>query len=371
MPFPRPLTVALASTQAGYYGGEEQARLLAAGLRSRGHRCVILARRGGEFAQCMERAGFEVLTFKGRGQTPAALWQQRKALSRLRPDVLHFNDSHALTYLGFAAGGLPIPARLVSRRVDFRLRAAGRYRRGAEMVLCVSRGVRDVCRQAGLPDEQLCVVHDGVEPTRMSNGNRQRGRQSLGVSPGQPLLLTVAKLTDHKGHRYLLDALPAVLDRFPDLQLVLAGEGELRQSLEEQMRELRIERHVRLLGYRDDIPDLLAAADLFVIPSHLEGLCSSIIDAMFAGCPVVATRAGGIPDLLEDSCGSTVGWQVNPRSAAGLATALIEALGDAERRRQLAENARQRAHTHFTHDVMVDATLQVYRRLLSRRQRAA
>ncbi len=100
-----------------------------------------------------------------------------------------------------------------------------------------------------------------------------------------------------------MQAMPKVLQHFPQAQLALAGDGQLREQLEAEARILGILHAVRFLGYRNDVPDLLQAADLFVMPSHLEGLCSTLIDAMFAKVPIVATTAGGIPEILDGAPG--------------------------------------------------------------------
>jgi L-malate glycosyltransferase len=373
------LTVALASTQRRWHGGEEQARLLAVGLRNRGCRCVILARRDGAFAERMAAEGFEVAGFTGGGRNPAALWKIRQTLRRLRPDVLHYNDSHAMTSAGLASLGLHIPARIVARRVDFAIRSARPYRWFCDRVICVSRAVMRVCRDGGLPEAMLRVVHDGVDPTRVAAGDRQRGRRSLGLADNQTLLLTVATLTDHKGHRFLLESLPEVIQNVPDVVVALAGDGELRETLERQADELGVRSHVRFLGFRNDVADLIHAADLFVLPSHLEGLCSTLIDVMLAGRPIVTTTAGGIPDLvgawpssclsenetvpfdaITDATGS-VAWTVPPRDPKSLAQAILRALSSPDQCVVMQNLARRRAQQHFTADCMVEATMSVYR----------
>jgi glycosyltransferase involved in cell wall biosynthesis len=212
----------------------------------------------------------------------------------------------------------------------------------------------------------LRVVHDGVEPGRVRSGDRQRGRQSLGLADDQPLLLTVAKLTDHKGHRFLLDAMPEVIGKMPNITLAVAGDGELLETLRQQAQRLDIVPHVRFLGYRSDVPDLVHAADVFVLPSHMEGLCSTLIDVMLAGRTIVATTAGGIPDLLGDGTEpEPVSWTVPPRDAPALARAILKALASPETSAAMRERARRRAEQLFTADCMVEATLAVYREGLS------
>ncbi len=388
------LTTVHVSTERGWHGGEEQARLLIRGLAARGHRCLVLARRGGQFARRMAEEGFEVRCVLGSGRRFRALLQTRRWLRLVQPDVVHFHDPHALSGAGLAAWRLPIPVRVAARRVDFTIRSPWRYRKLADRVIAVSNAVAEVCRTSGLDRQQLRVVHDGVDPAHSRSGDRRRGRESLGLAYDEPLLLCIATLTDHKGHTYLLQALPAVLEKFPQVRLMLAGDGELRDALEAESRTLGIAHAVAFLGFRRDVPDLLRAADLFVIPSHMEGLCSTLIDAMFARVPIVATRAGGIPEVLGGDGGtkSLAAKLVPPRDPAALAAAINESLtalsepspsasgehsrierGQGESAglsalRQMIDHAEARAARLFTADKMVEGTLAVYQEVLAATQ---
>jgi glycosyltransferase involved in cell wall biosynthesis len=363
------LTVVLVCTQRNWHGGEEQAALLATGLRWHGHRVKILARQSSEFARGMAARGFDVAQFPGHGRSPRGVWQIRHWLRHWQPDVLHYNDPHALTSAGLASLGLPIPLRVASRRVDFPLKSLLRYRGLSDIVICVSQAVKGVCQSAGLDEQRLYVVADGVDPSRMQQGVRARGRQLFRVNDQTVLLLTVAKLTDHKGHRYMLDAMPRIVAQRPDVVWAVVGDGSLRDSLHWHARRLGMQNNVQFLGYRRDIPDLMAAADLLVVPSHMEGLCSTIVDAMLAGTPVVATRAGGIPDLLaeSDDLGPATGWLVPPRDSLALAEAVLDALRYPHVTARLRDTALQRAASQFTAARMVERTLDVYRSALAAR----
>jgi len=366
-----PLAVAIVSAEAKWHGGEEQARLLAHGLRQRGHQVAILARAGGAFAERMAAEGHEVVAFAGNGRSPAALWRLRRFLRQLRPDVLHANEANALTPAGVASVGLRIPARVVSRRLDFPVHFAIRYRAFCDRVICVSRRVAEVCQESGIPPRLLCLVHDGVDPQRVGSGDRRRGRRSLGASDADCVLLTVARLSDHKGHRFLLDAMPAVLNRHPEVRLFLAGDGELDDKLRAQARNLAIDAAVRFLGYRHDVPDLIHAADLFVLPSHLEGMGSTLVDVMLSGVPIVTTTAGGIPDVTGSSepDGEPTAWTVPPRDPQALAAAIVQALQSPEEVAVRCRRARRRAEERFTAARMVEETLAVYWAVLASRQK--
>jgi len=365
-PVLKPLTIVHVSTQRGWHGGEEQARLLIAGLAQRGHRNLVLARRGGAMAERMHAAGVEVIETPGSGRGVLAMWNTRSALQRIEPDVLHFHDPHGLSGAGMAAWKLPVPAKIAARRVDFPIRSTWRYRVLADRVVAVSHAVAGVCRTSGIMPDQLRVVHDGVDPARARSGNRPRGRAALALAHDVPLLLTIATLTDHKGHTFLLQAMPEILAQAPGVILALAGDGELREPLESEARRLGVDKSVRFLGYRQDVPDLLKAADLFVMPSHLEGLCSTLLDVMFARVPIVSTTAGGIPEILGqvDRGERPVAHLVPPREPAALARAILGALGSLDQQSEMIERAAQRAES-FTADAMVEKTLAIYREVLN------
>ena len=377
----RPLRVVLASSQHGWHGGEEQARLLAHGLRDRGHEVHLFARRGEAFAERMSAENFPVVELSGRGRSLRSILQARQAIRRLRPDVLHANDSHALTCLIFAGLGLNVPARIASRRVIYPIRTPAKFRFFADRVVCVANATVEVCRAASIPKEQLALVFSGVDPSRIETDQdrriRNQEREKLGLAPETILLLCVGKLNEAKGHVDLLRAMPEVLEKYPDLILALAGDGELHDSLAAQADQLNLSGKVRFLGYRHDIPRLIQAADLYVQPSRSEGLCNAVIDAMFARCPVVVSARGGLLDLIppkvdvkpdSDRIFSDYGWLAPPENPVRLAAAIKDALdAPVEQRKQRTELARTRAFENFTADRMVDGMLQVYRDVLSHR----
>ncbi len=357
------LTIAIVSTQREWYGGEQQIWLLAQGLRRRRHNVQILARRGGKLAERMRDDGFAVGEFSGNGRSPLALWQIRRLLRRMRPDVLQYNDSHALTSAGLASYGLRIPVRVGMRHVLWPIRSPWRFRAFCDRMACVSNAVAEVCRASGLPPEMLRVVFAATDPENVQSGDPHQGRRAADVNEDRPMLLAVAGLNENKGHAFLLDAFVAVLARYPNAALVLAGDGPLRERLQRQCEQLGIDASVRFLGYSRDVPDLVQAADLLVLPSLAEGLPVTLMDAMFAGVAIVATAVGGVVDLLGtgEQRDEPVAWMVPPSDSAALATAIIEALADPPQRVLRAQRARLRAEQLFTADHMVDAMLALYR----------
>jgi len=363
-----PLRVLLASTEKGWHGGEEQARQLAEGIRRRGHDCRLVAFESGELARRMKLADFEVYTYPRKGWTPRTLWNIRKAVRAFQPHVLHYNDAHAMTTIGLGSVWYPIPARVCTRRVDYQISGSWHYNNLVDRVICISTEIATVCEQGGILPEHIAFAHSGVDPDRMSDGDRARGRAAAHCDDSHKLILSVATLTDHKGHKYLLEAFAEVLKVEPRAILALAGDGDLTDDLKRQAASLGLADRIRFLGYRDDIPDLMAACDLFVISSQMEGLCTSIIDAMIAERPIVATRAGGIPDLTGESYEietSPICWMAEPKHPADLSRALIEALtAPPEDRESRVQRAKARALRLFTSNRMVDENLRIYRNIL-------
>ncbi len=367
---PERLATVHVDLEPGWRGGQRQVFLLCTGLAERGHPVTLVARRDGELAKSAAAAGIDVVE-TGAGAFPvAAVRALLRTIARRRPAVvgLHSSRSHTVGTLARLLSGPGRPLFVVTRRVDFPPSRGffGRFKyvRGADAYLAISRAVRQALVAAGVPAGRIRLVHSGVEPPVVPPGAREAVRRELGIGTGAPVLGVVAALVDHKGHRYLLEAMPAVLDAFPETVLLVAGAGALREELESQARALGLAGGaVRFLGHRSDIPRLLGALDLFVMPSKLEGLGTAIVDAVLAGVPVVATRAGGIPELIED--GET-GLLADVRSPESLARRIVQALADPDLRARLADRARRVARTRFTADAMVEATLAAYRDLLAR-----
>lgn len=364
-----PLSVALISTQRLWQGGEEQAWQLARGLRTRGHRCQIVAMQASPFAERLAAAGFTVATLPGKLPFPWRLWSVRSWLRQWAVHVAHFNDAHALTLGGLAVWKLPHVATVAARRAAFAVRSPRQYRRLCQQLLCVSTTAADRCLSAGIPADMVRVVHDGVDPERVGAGSREAGRARLQIPPDAILLLSVGALTACKGHADLLDALPRVVAQFPTVRLCIAGSGEEEPALWARIRALGLETQVTLLGHRQDVPDLIHACDLFVFPSREEGLGSTLIDAMFARRPIVTTSGGGILDVVgtPHQSRSDCAWIVPPATPTDLAQAILQALTHPAQCATMVDAAAKRAWERFTTDHMVDETLRAYRDLLASR----
>jgi glycosyltransferase involved in cell wall biosynthesis len=175
-----------------------------------------------------------------------------------------------------------------------------------------------------------------------------------------PVVGNVAALVPHKGQRYLIDAAHHVVQEIPDARFIILGEGELREHLEKQVRDHHLEKHVLLPGFRTDVLGCIKGFDLFVMSSVTEGLGTSLLDAMACRRPIVATTAGGIPEIVQDG---VTGLLAPPRDSASLAAAIVRALKDPALRVRMGDAGFARVADRFTVERMVAATASVYERV--------
>ncbi|HEV6964112.1 glycosyltransferase [Roseateles sp.] len=186
----------------------------------------------------------------------------------------------------------------------------------------VSRALVDILRGWGVPDRKLHVIRNGVDLDRFAPQDRGAARAALGLDASAPLLLSVGNLLELKGHALIVEAVHALAEAWPTLQLVIAGEGPERARLQAQIAGLGLAGRVRLLGAvaNADLGTWYAAADLFLLPSSREGLPNALLEALACGTPVLATAVGGIPEVLEGA--PAAGELLAERSAAAIAEAL-------------------------------------------------
>lgn len=285
----------------------------------------------------------------------------------IHPQVVHWHAARAHALGALASLLAPGPARILSRRVDFPVRRSPGsrflYALPIDSILAISGGVRDALIGSGVPASRIQVVPSGIdlEPFQ-APFSRPEVRRRLGLADGELLILNVAALAPHKSQTDLLRAAASARARRSDLRFWIAGDGPLRGELEAEHRALKLGDTVRFLGFRDDTTDLLRAADLFVISSYLEGLGTSILDAMAAGLAVVATRVGGIPEIVEHQA---TGILVPPRDPEALATAILDLAGDGARRTALGARGRERARA-FSADATAERTREAYLAALRR-----
>lgn len=344
-------------------GAEQQVLYLAQFLRVQGYDSVVVCPAQGVLYQRAREAGVSVMALEMRHDLDlVAAWRLGSWLRSQRIDVLHMHDPHAHGVGLLACLMAPSVRKVVSRRIDRRPRGnlLSRYKYTIPGVryVAVSEAVRNVMMESGIAADAVQTVHSGIDLGRID-----AVRETASVFPaGARVIGTVGHLDGYKGHRYLLQAMCHVRQTEPRACLVIVGEGRLRAALEAEAAVLGLRDAVCFTGFRPDVLALIQGFEIFVFPSTLEALGTSVLDAMALRKPVVATRAGGIPESVQDG---VTGLLVPPGDARALAEALCAVLREPERGRAFGEAGRQRVEQFFTAERTGAATLEVYHDVLN------
>jgi len=355
------------------WGGQSNRILnVCRGLAERGHAVAIAAPADSELVRRAQAIGLPTdcsISFR-RGFWPPTLvrdvHRMRHLLATGRFDIVHTHGSQDSWIVALANRPKRLPVVRTKHNV-FRIRdhIGNRwlYGRAFDRIICISKAIVEQCAaKPYIPGDHLSLIHSAVELERYL----QPDPASIAALRAQwsgchPIVAIVGRLRREKGHRFLLEALVRLRHEFPAILLLVAGEGSVRAELEQQVAALGIADLVRFLGFRSDVPEILAAADLFVMPSLSEGLGTAAIEASAAGRPIVASRVGGITDII---CDGETGRLVNPGDAADLARVIKEVLSDHEMAERLAHAARRHASERFTIPALVEKNIAVYQEVL-------
>lgn len=346
-----PTTVLIVSNHADIVGGGEiSLLLLLEGLDRAMWRPVVVVPGEGVVAERCREMGLptHIVPLPGirrfRGGVIRAVLSLKRLIAETGAQLLHANGSRAMLYAGLAG-------RLGRTPVLWHVRVADRDplpdRLCAAMAGRIIVNSRAVARRfTGAAARRVRCVYNGVDLKRFSPRQPRAGlRQAAGVTGEGPVIVSVGRFVAYKGYDHLLEAAHLLARDHPAVEWVIAGDGELRGELDAQCRRLSLGQRVHFLGWREDLPDLLSLADLFVSPAVGEHFGRVLIEAMAMGKAVVATRSGGVPEIVVD--GET-GVLVHPADPAALAEAVTGLLADPARRQRLGQAGRLRAETDFS-----------------------
>jgi glycosyltransferase involved in cell wall biosynthesis len=296
-----------------------------------------------------------------------------RTIASLRPQVVHAHGYKASLLAGLlrpfiGAAVLPtchlrFTGETSSLTTRLLMRAEVRYYRWLPYVVAVSSPIRDFILASGVPPQRVVVIPNGVELSddgTFQAETRARVRADLDIASDTFVILNVARLTEQKAQRDILLACRRLLDAGHDCTALIVGEGELRSTLQESILAMGLGQRVRLLGFRSDIPALMAAADLFVLPSLDEGMPMSLLEAMAARLPIVATPVGAIPDVIEHQKDGLLVPVGHPDT---LADAIDRCLTDVGLRKRLADAAHAKLVSHYSSRAMFRRYRELYRAL--------
>src|SRR6195256_6328439 len=330
-------------TARTWRGGQNQVLLTVNGLRAIGERAALVAHPDGELRR-RAAEGLELVPMAPRTEMDlTAAWRFARVIKRLSPDVIHAHDPHGVAMaslalsLGAASSHGRLPALVASRRVDFHLKGNSfsrwKYRQGGRFIAAAG-AIRQMLVGDGVTADRTVPVQEGIDIEHVLAAPPVNVHEAFWLPHHAPVVGNVAALVPHKGQRYLVDAAHLVVQEVPDARFVILGEGELRAHLEKQVHEHHLEKHVFLPGFRTDVLGCIKGFDLFAMSSVTEGLGTSLLDAMACSRAIVATRAGGIPEIVDHG---RTGSLVPPRDPAAMAQEIVRLLRNDDLRRRLGE----------------------------------
>lgn len=365
-------------------GAEHSLAIMLPMLRERGIESdvAVLTQRSKGLEHSVREAGFDVTVLPGR--MPQQIRSLRKLVQRTNIDVVHCTlfEASLVSRLALVGVGLPLINSFVNTSYDpYRLSAlkltpwkiravrlvdrltARRIDAAHTITRAVGTEVAEVLRA---PRTRITVIPRGRDSSDLGSPSIERRvavRRSLGIGDTVPVVLNVGRQDSQKAQAALVEAFAEVRSALPDAVLLIAGrEGDASPSIENALRRLPDGSAVRLLGHRDDVPDLLASADVFAFPSHYEGLGCSLLEAFALGVPVVGSDAAAIAEVLEDGA---LGVIVPRGDVSALGTALVDLLGDSVRRQRLSNLSHDRFAERYELDVVADATADFYRQVVA------
>lgn len=351
----------LYSDSAEPSGMGEHMITLAVALRSQ-YEITFLCRGASGICQRASNLGFPSY------EVPDDYWELHSLIAAVRPDILHCHagvgwEGHPGVWASREAG---IGIVLRTEHLPYVITEGWQHdeymhmKNAVDAVICVSEASSRSFEEAGVANEKLHIVRNGINPMR-ATANRSAVLSDLDLASGTKLVLSVGRLTEQKGYRYLLDAVPEVLSYQPQAYFLIAGVGEEEDKLRAQAQQLGITGNVLFLGRRNDVPRLMATCDLFVLPSIFEGLPLVVLEAMSLGRAVVGTNVCGTSEAVSNH---VTGRLVEARNVQALSNAITEALDNPELRVRWGEAGQRRAINYFTAERMARETAAVYSRLL-------
>jgi glycosyltransferase involved in cell wall biosynthesis len=357
---PGPVSVLHIDTERGWRGGERQVLWLAESLTRSGNQCVIAARPNEPLALRAIELGLRVLPCSPRWEfDPVAASMLSRFIRRERIQVVHAHTAHAASIALLCAGDAQT---VITRRVDFRVGrdwvSKLKYRR-ASAVIAISDAVADALVASGIDSRQIEVIPSGIDLSRCVPRADNRTLRLLGIPENAPLVVMVAALVRHKDPLTFVHAMQSVVSAVPGAHALMIGDGPLRPEVERAIAQSGLGENVHLAGFRTDADTLLTAADVVALSSREEGLGTVLIDALWMGKPIAATRAGGIPEIVEDGL---CGLLSPPEDGPALGSTISRLLMDATLRARFSIAGRARASA-FSVERTASRTALVYERV--------
>lgn len=374
------ITVLHLAGSGGWAGGETYLLLLARNIDRQRFRLIVVSPEPGALVEDLRAEGIEthVLDMYPLGSL-RPLFRLRNFLREQQPDIVQAHGARANVYSRIA-GRLAETGAIISTvhnsLYDYPIGWIKKWLYLAcdkltaplvDCTLCVAESHRqELINRYGLRPDRVVTIPNGVDIKRFQPIPRNRRlREELAISDDVPVIGIVGRLTDQKGHVYLLRALPLLLAKFPSLRCLVVGDGELREELQQLAADLGLTDHCLFLGVRQDIPEVLAAMDLLVLPSLSEGMPYAALEGMAMGKPVVATAVNGVPELIQDG---VTGLLVPRKDPVALAKAIDTVLANPHIAASLGLAARRQVEQTYSIEAWIAQMESLYESLVDHEQ---
>jgi len=359
-----PLTILHCESSLGWGGQENRTLNELLAVREIGHRCLVACQPGAKLGARAREAGFAVTEVRMRHVLDLpGIATLRGLMRREKVHIVNTHSGRDTQLAGLAARSLGRGRPRVVRTRHLALPISSRFTYSIlpDHVVTVSHFVADYLASEGIPRRRITAVQTGIDLAPYQLAEPGTLREELGLGPAVQLIGTVAILRKKKGHVEVIEAAGRVLERFPDVHFIFAGNGPQMENLRRRIAERGLDSHFHLLGLRRDVPNILKSLDVFVLPTYQEALGTAFIEAGATGCPVIGTAVDGVPEVIVD--GET-GILVPPRDSAAVAQALLALLENPGRRRAMGQAGALHVAGRFSRQAMAMGMLAVYERLL-------
>jgi glycosyltransferase involved in cell wall biosynthesis len=351
-------------------GGEVFLMDLMTGMKARGHAVSLLCRPGTELAERATAKGFDVEAMRIGGDfDPLVIWQTARLMKRKRIDAICTNMDKELRFGGIAAKLAGVRGVVPSREIDYPLKNSLRYR-FAYNILASCLVVNSAATQATvlksapwLDKARTRIIYKGIDLRPFDTPAVGSLHDELGLPRSVKFITFLGQLDERKGIRYMLDGWKKIHEKFPNALLLIAGVGPMRAMLESFIAENHLTNRVRLLGFRNDVPNILKQSSMLVLPSLWEGFGYVLVEAMAARIPTIATATSSIPEIVAHG---RSGLLVPVKNAAALAEAMSTILSDEPKAQAMGAAGRLIVEQNFTIDVMIEKFERVFNECIAR-----
>lgn len=337
------------------------------------HACALQVKQGNPVAAELERIGIPVdLLHIPNLRHPGNLPKIIQYIRGHKPDIIHTQLEFANVFGNIAAAMLGIPSVATLHTLGAPQKGTEYWRSRIEWaslkyfctrIISVSESAREHhIKHGNIAAKKMVTIYNGIDLTNFhpNGGTEKATRKSLNIPDSACVLLTVAVLREPKGIQYMIEAMPRILAETPNAHYLIVGDGDYGQKLKELSRSLGVEKHVTFAGQRNDIPDILLAGDIFVLPTLIDALPTVLIEAMAARKAIVASNVGGVPEIVENEKN---GILVEPAKPPQLVESCLRLIRQGEVREAMAEAGLRIAHSKFNIENQVETISNLYEEL--------